>query len=224
MPPPVLMQLNMEGIEAATAAAARAAERSRVLRLQAEALASASVAQAAAITSAPAATLPRSLIADASAATPPALPAPPAVRAITPAGWEGNDEGDVLVKTVTVALDDVERAMRLSPLVGKARAFGCPDVKYGYEVYCVVAVAPGVSAASVSESALMMHAQRRLPNAMVPRRIFVVEGGWKEEEVSRATLAEEGGLARLLKQYGSTPAAGRGGVEAGLRRSRWRGV
>lgn len=210
------MQLNMEGIEAATAAAARAAERSRALRLQAEALASASVAQAAAITSAPAATLPRSLIADASsAATPPALPAPPAVRAITPAGWEGNDEGDVLVKTVTVALDDVERAMRLSSLVGKARAFGCPDVKYGYEVYCVVSVAPGVAAANVSESALMMHAQRRLPNAMVPRRIFVVDGGWKEEDVSRATLAEEGGLARLLKQYGAASGGGGGGGAAG---------
>jgi len=208
------MQLNMEGIEAATAAAARAAERSRALRLQAEALASASVAQAAAIASAPAATLPRSLLAGAAStsSSPPALPPPPpALRAITPAGWEGNDEGDVLVKTVTVALDDVERAMRLSPLVGKARAFGCPDVKFGYEVYCVVAVAPGVTPASVNETALMMHAQRRLPNAMVPRRIFVIDGNWKEEDLSRAALAEEGGLARLLQQHAVAappPAAG----------------
>jgi len=210
------MQLNMEGIEAATAAAARAAERSRALRLQAEALASASVAQAAAIASAPAATLPRSLLAGgASTSSPPALPPPPpALRAITPAGWEGSDEGDVLVKTVTVALDDVERAMRLSPLVGKARAFGCPDVKYGYEVYCVVAVAPGVAAASVNESALMMHAQRRLPNAMVPRRIFVIDGNWKEEDLSRAALAEEGGLARLLQQHAVAAAAPAAGASA----------
>lgn len=109
MPTPVLMEVNMDEIEAAVQAAAQAAQESDT-----------AVAEV------------RKISADARIAAsrdaPLMLPAP---------GVAGAD-GDFLVKRVNVNLDQVERAINMSDLVQICRAFGRPDSKYGNEVYCAV--------------------------------------------------------------------------------------
>lgn len=93
---------------------------------------------------------------------------------------EATKDGDVgygadneyIIKKVSVNLDDVERAISLSPLVSLCRAFGRPDAKYGNEVYCAVVPRRNVR---ISEPMLLIHAQKHLPTAMVPKRFFLLD-------------------------------------------------
>lgn len=93
---------------------------------------------------------------------------------------EATKDGDVgygadseyIIKKVSINLDDVERAIGTSPLVSVCRAFGRPDSKYGNEVYCAVVPKRNVR---ISEPMLLIHAQKLLPTAMVPKRFFLLE-------------------------------------------------
>lgn len=109
MPAPVLMEVNMDEIEAAVQAAAQAAQESDT-----------AVAEV------------RKITAEARVAASRDAP-----LMLPPVGVDGVD-GDFLVRRVTVNLDQVERVVNMSDLVQICRAFGRPDSKYGNEVYCAV--------------------------------------------------------------------------------------
>ncbi|PXF43908.1 Oxalate--CoA ligase [Gracilariopsis chorda] len=106
---------------------------------------------------------------------------------------EATKEGDVgygadseyIIKKVTVNLDEVERAISISSLISLCRAFGRPDPKYGNEVYCAVVPKKKVR---VSERMLLIHAQKYLPTAMVPKRFFFLQD--LPSGITRKALAE----------------------------------
>lgn len=109
-----------------------------------------------------------------------------AIRDATPDGDVGyGADSEYIVKRISVNLDVVERAINNSPLVNVCRAFGRPDSKYGNEVYCAVVPKPNVR---VSEPMLVMHAQKYLATAMVPKRFFFLEN--LPSGITRKALAE----------------------------------
>lgn len=87
-----------------------------------------------------------------------------AVALTSPTGDQG-----ALTKTVRVALDDVENAMRNHPAVEHARAFGRKDRRFGAEVFCAIVPKRG---ARVSEPWLKLHAESVLPAPMVPKKFY----------------------------------------------------
>ncbi|KAI0560513.1 AMP-binding enzyme [Gracilaria domingensis] len=116
-----------------------------------------------------------------------------ATGGIPQAAREATKEGDVgygadseyIIKKVTVNLDEVERAISISPLISVCRAFGRPDSKYGNEVYCAVVPKKNVR---VSERMLLIHAQKYLATAMVPKRFFFLQD--LPSGITRKALAE----------------------------------
>lgn len=78
---------------------------------------------------------------------------------------------EYIVKKVSVNLDEVERVVGNCAVVSVCRAFGLPDPKYGNEVYCAVKLKENVK---VSEPMLVMHAQKHLPTASVPKRFHIM--------------------------------------------------
>lgn len=98
---------------------------------------------------------------------------PQSIRDATKEGDVGfGADSEYIVKKVSVNLDHVERVVSSSPLVSVCRAFGRPDAKYGNEVYCAVVPKRNVR---VSEPMLVIHAQKHLPTAMVPKRFFFLQ-------------------------------------------------
>lgn len=100
------------------------------------------------------------------------------------------DQG-ALTKTVRVALDDVESAMRSHPAVMNARAFGRKDKRYGAEVFCAIVPKKG---ARVSEPWLKLHAQSILPAPMVPKKFFYIHEvpmGMSRRELSESKLLQD---------------------------------
>lgn len=145
--PPILMELNMTEVEAAVQAASFAEQESAQALEEARQVAETARLAAGGI--------------------------PQAVREATKEGDVGyGADSEYIVKKVSVNLDDVERAVGSSPLVSVCRAFGRPDSKYGNEVYCAVVPRRNVR---VSEPMLVIHAQKHLPTAMVPKRFFFLE-------------------------------------------------
>lgn len=122
---------------------------------------------------------------------------PQAVRDATKDGDVGfGADSEYIVKKVSVNLDDVERAVNSSPLVSLCRAFGRPDSKYGNEVYCAVVPRRNVR---VSEPMLVIHAQKHLPTAMVPKRFFFLED--LPPSITRKALAD----TQMAGDLGKTP-------------------
>lgn len=146
-PSPLLMEVNMAEVEAAVQAASFAEQESAAALEEARKVAEDARLAAGGI--------------------------PQSVREATKDGDIGfGADGEYIVKKVSVNLDDVERAVMTSPLVSVCRAFGRPDSKYGNEVYCAVVPRRNVR---VSEPMLLIHAQKHLPTAMVPKRFFFLE-------------------------------------------------
>ncbi|CAN8068435.1 unnamed protein product [Agarophyton chilense] len=111
---------------------------------------------------------------------------PQSIREATREGDVGyGADGEYIIKKVTVNLDDVERAISISPLISVCRAFGRPDAKYGNEVYCAVVPKKNVR---VSERMLLIHAQKYLATAMVPKRFFFLQE--LPSGITRKALAE----------------------------------
>jgi acyl-CoA synthetase (AMP-forming)/AMP-acid ligase II len=104
-------------------------------------------------------------------------------------------------KTVVVSLDEIEEAMKMHPSVGTCRAFGRPDPRYGNEVYCAVLPKKG---ARLSEPWLKLHAQSVLPAACVPKKFFYREDVTNETE--RKSLTQDNDLKRIsfLSGYSTT--------------------
>lgn len=109
-PQPIMMDVNMDELEAAVMAAAASAQRSA--NHTKEAVDSAKEVAAA------------------------AYGAPNRSRAVAIRESTG-DQGS-LTKTVRVALDDVESAMMTHPAVQSAKAFGRKDDRFGAEVFCAI--------------------------------------------------------------------------------------
>jgi acyl-CoA synthetase (AMP-forming)/AMP-acid ligase II/archaellum component FlaC len=108
------------------------------------------------------------------------------------------DQGS-LTKTVRVALDDVEAAMRNHPAVLHARAFGRKDRRFGAEVFCAIVPKKG---ARVSEPWLKLHAQSVLPAPMVPKKFYYLDE--LPMHMSRRELAESPLLKDLSAFSGYT--------------------
>lgn len=104
------------------------------------------------------------------------------------------DQG-ALTKTVRVALDDVEAAMRNHPAVEVAKAFGRKDKRFGAEVFCAIVPKRG---ARVSEPWLKLHAQSVLPAPMVPKKFYYMSQ--MPADISRRELAESP-LLQDLSQF-----------------------
>ncbi|PXF48392.1 putative peroxisomal-coenzyme A synthetase [Gracilariopsis chorda] len=104
------------------------------------------------------------------------------------------DQG-ALTKTVRVALDDVEAAMRNHPAVDVAKAFGRKDKRFGAEVFCAIVPKRG---ARVSEPWLKLHAQSVLPAPMVPKKFYYISQ--MPQGISRRELAESP-LLQDLSQF-----------------------
>lgn len=144
---PLLMEVNMQEVEAAVQAASFAEQESAEALQEARKVAEEARLAAGGI--------------------------PKSVREATREGDVGyGADSEYIVKRVSVNLDDVERAVMTSPLVSVCRAFGRPDSKYGHEVYCAVVPRRNVR---VSEPMLVIHTQKHLPTAMVPKRFFFLE-------------------------------------------------
>lgn len=144
---PVLMEVNMEEVEAAVNAASLAEQESAQALEEAR-----DVAEKARLASGG---------------------IPQALREATKEGDLGyGPDSEYIVKKVSVNLDDVEKVVGSSNLVSVCRAFGRPDSKYGNEVYCAVVPRRNVR---VSEPMLVIYAQKHLPTAMVPKRFFFLE-------------------------------------------------
>lgn len=156
----ILMEVNMDGVEAAVQAASFAEQESAAALEEAKNV---------------------------------AIKARLAAGGIPQSAREATKEGDVgfgadseyIVKKVSVDLDAVERAISNSPLINVCRAFGRPDSKYGNEVYCAVVPKRNVR---VSEPMLVVHAQKYLPTAMVPKRFFFLEN--LPSGITRKALAD----------------------------------
>jgi hypothetical protein len=100
------------------------------------------------------------------------------------------DQG-ALTKTVRVALDDVETALRSHPAVAHARAFGRKDKRYGAEVFCAIVPKRG---ARVSEPWLKLHAQSLLPITFVPKKFYYLDElpvGMSRRELSESPLLKD---------------------------------
>lgn len=100
------------------------------------------------------------------------------------------DQG-ALTKTVRVALDDVETALRSHPAVEHARAFGRKDKRYGAEVFCAIVPKRG---ARVSEPWLKLHAQSLLPITFVPKKFYYLDelpDGMSRRELSESPLLKD---------------------------------
>lgn len=100
------------------------------------------------------------------------------------------DQG-ALTKTVRVALDDVEAALRSHPAVEHARAFGRRDKKFGAEVFCAIVPKRG---ARVSEPWLKLHAQSLLPVTFVPKKFYYLDElpvGMNRRELSESSLLKD---------------------------------
>eukprot|EP00178_Gracilaria_changii_P008538 TRINITY_DN2586_c0_g1_i1.p1 TRINITY_DN2586_c0_g1~~TRINITY_DN2586_c0_g1_i1.p1 ORF type:complete len:874 (-),score=243.25 TRINITY_DN2586_c0_g1_i1:3377-5998(-) len=104
------------------------------------------------------------------------------------------DQG-ALTKTVRVALDDVESAMKNHPAVEVAKAFGRKDKRFGAEVFCAIVPKRG---ARVSEPWLKLHAQSVLPAPMVPKKFYYMTQ--MPAGISRRELAESP-LLQDLSQF-----------------------
>jgi acyl-CoA synthetase (AMP-forming)/AMP-acid ligase II len=112
------------------------------------------------------------------------------------------DQG-ALTRTVRVALDDVEAAMRSHPAVEYARAFGRKDKRYGAEVFCAIVPKKG---ARVSEPWLKLHAQSVLPAPMVPKKFYYLDE--LPLSMSRRELSESPILKDLSEFKGFTEIKG----------------
>lgn len=100
------------------------------------------------------------------------------------------DQG-ALTKTVRVALDDVEAALRSHPAVEHARAFGRRDKRYGAEVFCAIVPKRG---ARVSEPWLKLHAQSLLPVTFVPKKFYYLDElpiGMSRRELADSPLLKD---------------------------------
>ncbi|CAN8071861.1 unnamed protein product [Agarophyton chilense] len=100
------------------------------------------------------------------------------------------DQG-ALTKTVRVALDDVEAAMRNHPAVDVAKAFGRKDRRFGAEVFCAIVPKRG---ARVSEPWLKLHAQSVLPAPMVPKKFYYMTQmpvGLSRRELAESPLLQD---------------------------------
>lgn len=170
--PPFLMQVDMQGVEAAVYAASLAEQESAQALEEARDVAEKARLAAGGI--------------------------PQAIREATKEGDLGyGADSEYIVKKVSVNLDDVERVVGSSNLVSVCRAFGRPDSKYGNEVYCAVVPRRNVR---VSEPMLVIHAQKHLPTAMVPKRFFFLED--LPSGITRRALAD----TEIGNELGKKPA------------------
>lgn len=113
---------------------------------------------------------------------------------------EVNDPNNVQ-KTVTVSLDEIEEAMLMHPAVGVCRAFGRPDPRYGNEVYCAIVPKKG---ARLSEPWLKLHAQSVMPAACVPKKFFYFADLQPDSERKELSLNTDLKRISHLSGYSST--------------------
>lgn len=114
-----------------------------------------------------------------------------------------------LVKHIPISLDQVEGALTSHPAVAAARAYGVADASTGIpDVHVAFVTRRG---ARVSEPWLRLHMQSILPAAMVPRRFYWVD---RLDGCSRDDLARARGL-RDMGTYGGVNAVTGGGGGGG---------
>jgi len=187
---PVVMEVNMEEVEAASMAAASSAEEAKnnaeiaadcavegavyVSEASAAARAAADAAASAAIAAAAAAELAEQV-------TKKPLPVKETiVREVLP---KPKADSSVVERTLLINLEDVDQAVKSHPAVNDAMAFGKLDERYGMDVYCAVIVRKG---ARVSEGWLRLHTQTVLPAAVIPKKFYLVD----RLPTERAALSE----------------------------------
>lgn len=214
---PAVMEVSVDEAEAAimcaaaaseesaqaTAVAAQAAQAAAAAAAAAERASEATAAEVRKLPPPPSAAEKAMKLAVAAAAAERAIAASKAAaeRAAAAALLDVVDPNNV-TKVVAVSLIDVDAAVEDHPAVAAARAFGRPDPRFGWEVFCAVVVKAG---GRLSEPWLLLHVQSLLPAAAVPRRFFLVDEAMVVAD--RATLAADTKLRPLSGVSGYAGAA-----------------